>query len=1178
MATSMPTEDDVALVVGIGASAGGLDAFSELLSHLPTDTGMVFVLVQHLSPGQESLLSELLGRTTRMPVATAEQGMVVQPNHVYVIPPNVQMTIAQGQLQLAVCDQAQGRVKTIDLFFQSLAADRKNKAIAIVLSGSNNDGALGIQAIREEGGIVFAQDLSSDPPFSDIDLLSCRNVLIYFKQSLQKRVLSFFHYSLKPTGFLILGNSESLGDTIDMFDVFDAPAKIYTRRAVPSHLNFDFIASYYPRETDMEARQGFSATRNRTNLQQWADQIVLSRFGPAGAIVNEQLEILQFRGDTSPYLRIPAGEPSYNLLKMLRPSLSIDVRMAIEEAKQQGTATRRRGLKLQDLTETDLSVEVIPFHTSTAPDRCYLIVFERESPEPTAIVSDLAAETEAELFETNPEILRLRQELAASRQELLDAQTLLHLTIEEKEATNQQLLAANEEILSSNEELKSTNEELQTAKEEIQSANEELKTTNEELQNRNIEARRANDDLMNLIDNVNIPILMLSDDLRIRRFTPSAQAIFNLIPTDVGRPIGDLRFDIIAPDLEVLVSNTIAILNPIEREVQDRQGHWYVLRIRPYRTVENQILGAIVALVDIDNLKQTEQSLRLTQAQLETELDAINQVQELSLQLFSSLDLDLILNQVLDAAMGLLHADMGNIQLLDRQRGVLEIVSHQGFGSEFLDYFREVGADDGTACSRALKSGQRAIVEDVQTDTEYAPHLQIAAAAGYRAVQSTPLIGRQGELLGVLSTHFRQPHRPAERELRMLDLYGRMVATAISLIQIEQEKQALVEREQRSLSEQVQVAQAANASKDEFLAMLSHELRTPLTSIMSWVQMMARGLLNADQQQQAIAAIRDSALTQTNLIEDLLDVSRIVQQRFQITPQPCDLMQLLQQAIAQVQPQIEEKGLHLEVDLQPCPERLNLDPSRISQAFSNLLSNAIKFTPSGGSIAVRSIDAIAQVQVRVSDTGRGIAPDLLPHIFERFRQADSSNTRREGGLGLGLFLARSFIEAHGGTIVANSSGEGQGATFTLNLPKAIAQAVPSSPPPPATEIDLNGISILLIDDDEMTSIAISFTLERFGATVTAARSAPEALERLTQILPDLIVSDIGLPDVNGYDLMRQIRALPPEQGGQLPAIALSGYADRQTAIAALEAGFQTHLSKPVDIDELIACVSNLVRR
>ncbi|WP_107667111.1 CheR family methyltransferase [Cyanothece sp. BG0011] len=894
------------------------------------------------------------------------------------------------------------------------------------------DGGYQIKKSVRELCIFAHQDLSSDPPFSDIDLLSCRNVLIYFKSSLQKRVLSFFHYSLKATGFLVLGNSESLGDTKDLFEVFDGQAKIYTRLSVPSRLNFDFIASYYPRQTELEPRQGFSSALNRSNIQQWADQIVLSRFGPAGVIVNEQLEILQCRGDTSPYLRIPPGEPSYNLLKMIRPSLLIEVRMAIEETKQQGNAVRREGLKLRDiseLSERDLTVEVIPFHTSTSSDRCYLILFQRETAEPLSALREESAETEVEAVEINLEIRQLRQRLAASRQELLDTQTLLQLTIEEKESTNQQLITANEEILSSNEELKSTNEELQTAKEEIQSANEELKTTNEELQKRNVEARRANDDLLNLINHVNIPILMLSDDLCIRRFTPSAQTVFNVIPTDVGRPISDLRFSIIDSDLETLVREVMATLKTVEQEVQDRQGHWYVLRIRPYRTIDNQIMGAIVALVDIDHLKQIEQHLRDTQKQLQQELSAMNQVQSLSLQLFSSLDLDLVLNQVLEATIDLLEADMGNIQLYDPEREVLEIILHRGFNAEFLDRFREVRVNERAVCRRTLESGQRVIIEDVETDPEFASHLPLAASAGFRSLQSTPLMDRQGQLRGILSTHFRRPHRPSERQLRMLDLYIPLVSAMISL--------AIAQRDGEILLDKARIAEAANASKDAFLALISHELRSPLTSIIGWAKLMQEGRLDEAQTQEGINAIVESGLTQAQLIEDLLDVSSIIHQRFEIILEPCDLPALLQQAIAQVQPQIEKKELQLETDLQPCPTPLPLDPTRMRQVLSNLLSNAIKFTPRGGQITLRLLDTPTQVQVQVQDTGEGISSEDLPHIFEQFRQGNGSNKRkRTKGLGLGLFLVRSLVEAQGGTVMAESPGKGQGATFTINLPKA----------------------------------------------------------------------------------------------------------------------------------------------
>lgn len=1419
--TDVDVTSDVTPVVGIGASAGGLNALSELLRHLPVDTGMAFVVVQHLSPGQESLLGDLLARTTRMPVMTVTDGQAVAANQVYVIPPKVQMTIAQGRLHLEMGDPHQLRGRTIDRFFESLAIDQKAKAIAIVLSGSNDDGARGVRAIRAEGGIVFAQklesaefaempaaaiateqvdfvlcptaiaaelvklkshpylrtaslpdleiatltplpedelttvfrllqrqtkvdfanyksttfqrrlrrrmalqkcltlgvyiqhlyehpgevqalyqdvlitvtsffrdpdvfaalqekvfphlleqptapanirlwvpgcatgeevyslaicllesiqtrlmnptiqifgtdineeaieiartglyrenqlenvsadrryrffnevdggyqikkglrelcifarqDLSSDPPFSEIDLLSCRNVLIYFKPTLQKRVLSVFHYSLKSTGFLVLGNSESLGETTELFEPLNTPAKIYTKRSVPSRLTFDFVSSYYPREVSLDQRRGLSVAMNRSNLQQWADQIILSRFGPSGVIVNEQLDILQFRGDTSPYLRIPAGEPSYQLLKMIRPSLLIDLRVTIEEAQQLGIAIRRSGIQIQDLSgfaEATLIIEVIPFHTSAALERYYLVLFDRELTEaPPATVESLDPGTGEE---GDPEIRRLRQELANLRQELLDTQTLLQLTVEEKESTNQQLIAANEEILSSNEELKSTNEELQTAKEEIQSANEELKTTNEELHHRNIEFCQANDDLLNLISNVNIPILMLSEDLCIHRFTPSAQSVFNLIPSDVGRPIGDLRFGILNVDLETLVSEVLTTLNPVEREIQDQQGHWFMLRIRPYRTVENRIMGAIVALVDIHNLKQSEQQLQQVQRELQLELDTMKRVQDLGLQWFTSLDLELVLNQLLDTAIQLLNGEMGNIQLYDASQGILRIVAHRGFDGAFLDYFREVSGG-GSTCGRALRSGQRVMVEDVEIDPEFMPHRAVMAAAGVRAVQSTPIMDRQGQLLGVMSIHFRQPHRPSERELWMLDLYMPMVSTMISL--------ALAQCDRQVLQNQAQIAEAANLSKDEFLAMLSHELRTPLASISTWAQLMAQGKLDRGQMQEAITSIRESARIQTKLIEDLLDVSRIVQQRFEIAPEPCDLWALLHQAIAQMSPQIAQKELQLETDIPPCSIPLLLDRTRMLQVFTNLLNNAIKFTPEGGAIAVRLRELPTQTQIEIADTGVGIAPQQLPHIFERFRQADSSITRQSGGLGLGLFLVHWIMERHGGTVMVESVGEGRGCTFTLTLPKGkTALAIPLEKPPPPCPSSLAGVHVVLIEDDLPTIMVMTLALEEVGIIVNAVRSADEARKQIAQALPDLIVSDIGLPDVNGYELIRQIRGLPREQGGQIPAIALSGYADQRSITMALEAGFQLHLSKPVDLDALVASIADLVQR
>ncbi|MDB9527738.1 chemotaxis protein CheB [Oscillatoria sp. CS-180] len=1410
--------ENALLVVGIGASAGGLDVLSEILSHLPLDTGMAFVLMQHLNPDQESLLSEILGRATELPVATAEDGMTVEANHVYVLPPDARMTIANKQLCLESRSPGQRYPKVIDPFFQSLANDCKNNAIAIVLSGSNDDGATGIRAVREAGGITFAQDrtttefpempsaaiatgqvdfvlapdkiaeelvkiskhpylcetasgeaddsfvfddgelstifsllqkhtgvdfshykqttferrmrrrmalrkishladyvhylednptevkalyqdvlitvtnffrdaevfttlrqqvfphilqqpsasdsirvwvagcatgeeaysvaicllecidplmisptiqifgtdvsdqaiedarvgyypenrmegvssgrrqrffaevdggyqinksvrelcifakhdLSSDPPFSDIDLITCRNVLIYFKPSLQRRVLSIFHYSLRQTGLLMLGNSESVGETSDLFQVFNAQAKVYEREAVPSRINFDFVSSKHPEAADSRQQPDFSASLSQSSIQQWADQIVLNRYAPVGIVINDRLDILQFRGETSPFLRPPLGEPSFNLLKMIRPSLLNEVRSAIEQAKQRSVTIRRQNLRIEETQTVGVSLEVIPFNVSQG--RCFLVLFEQEedsSSVPLELTTD--AETNDEFGDPTTEVVQLRQELATVRQELLDARTFLQMTVEEQEATHQQLVAANEEVLSSNEELRSTNEELQTAKEEIQSANEELKTTNEELQSRNAESRRANDDLINLINNVNIPIVMLSSNLHIRSFSPAARGVFNLIPTDVGRPINNIRPNVNITNLEVLIQEVIDTLNSTEQEVKDEEGRWYLLRIRPYRTVENQIDGAVIALIDINNLRRTEEELRASQAQLERELVAMNHMRTLSLQLFASLDLEQALNEVLDAAIAIHQAEQGCAHLYDPERDTLRIVAHREIDQDFLDYFQDIALTDETFYGRTLLQRRRVVIENIQTDPEFESYRQIAADAGIQALQATPLISHNGEMLGVLSTHFSQPYRPSERELRLLDLYARQASGFISLVRAERERQRLQEQEQ--------AARAANASKDRFLSVLSHELRTPLNSILGWSQLLIQGQVRDADVNRAIAAIRNGALVQLQFIEDLLDASRIVQDRFQVELLPVNLTAVVQEAVTAIQPQAYEKSLQLNVDLENCSNRLMADPGRMGQVFSNLLSNAVKFTPSGGQISVRLTYTPSQVRVQISDTGQGIEPELLPYIFDIFRQADDTNTRRTGGLGLGLFLVHSIVAAHEGHVEVESSGENQGTTFTITLPWVVVDIAPPSPtePRPAEDVSLEGMRVLIVDDTEASLTLYMFALQEIGATVLTAQSAAEALDIIPEETLDVIISDVGLPDINGYEFIQQIRSLPSDQGGDIPAIALTGYTSDQDVQEAIAAGFQMHLPKPVELNDLYDALYRLVR-
>jgi two-component system CheB/CheR fusion protein len=440
---------------------------------------------------------------------------------------------------------------------------------------------------------VFArQNVTKDPPFSRLDLVSCRNVMIYLGAVLQRKVMSIFHYSLRPNGYLLLGSSETIGSFGDLFSVVDRKHKIYRKRAAASRLSVDFEPSA-PRERAERVRMEEEIV-SPVNVFREADRVMLSRYSPPGVLINENMEVLQFRGRTSLFLEPPSGAASFNVLKMAREGLLAELRAAIHASRKKDEPVRREGIRVKtNGSSTLVSLEVIPFATSTK-ERYQIILFEEALPDPATGKRRRSKVPEEE----SRGLARLKRELEATRE-------YLQSIIEEQEAMNEELRSANEEIQSSNEELQSTNEELETAKEELQSSNEELTTLNEELENRNEELAEANNDLINLLGSVDLPILMLDSQLRIRRFNGGAQRVFNLIVGDVGRPLDDLKLALDVNDLRELIIGVIDELEVREREVQDRAGRNYMLRIRPYRTMENKIDGAVLVLIDIDHLKRS---------------------------------------------------------------------------------------------------------------------------------------------------------------------------------------------------------------------------------------------------------------------------------------------------------------------------------------------------------------------------------------------------------------------------------------------------------------------------------------------------------------------------------------------------------------------------------------------
>jgi two-component system CheB/CheR fusion protein len=821
-------------IVGIGASAGGLEALNGLLGSIKLDN-MAFVVVQHLSPRHDSLLPALLGRTTGIAVVGAEDGARVEPNHVYVIPPNSDLAILDGVLHVMTPPRAgapHGPHLPVDYFFRSLAADQGTRSIGVVLSGTGTDGTFGLRAIKETGGITFAQDPASakydgmprsafesgwadfclppagiaqelekisqhpylsrtrvpppqlqenmgklvvlirsafgndvsyykpttidrrierrmalhkieklsdyikfvqssgdelrqlykdmligvtsffrdpeafaalktevfprllehkepgahirvwvpacstgeeaysiaisllefledrapeyrlqvfgtdvdegsvqrarrgvyppnialdvsperlqrffvkkeseyqvarrirdmvvfsvqnvtkDAPFSRLDLVSCRNLLIYLRPGMQKKVLRILHYALQPNGLLFLGNSETVGESSQFFSLVDRKNKIYAKHAVASGGSLDFGFGVQAPGV-RPAIEPTVAQRSASSLATTAERKILEMYGPPGVVINENFEVVHIRGRTGPYFEPMPGAPSFNVLRLARAELHVDLRRAVHEAKEKNERVVVESRLTDDGKTRAVEVEVLPIVEPDTKSRCFLVLFHEPKPKREIPAGDAPAGS-------TPEDER-RQEL---ERELSVTKDYLQSTIEELESANEELKSSNEELQSSNEELQSTNEELETSKEELQSSNEELTTVNDELQSRMLELQQTNDDLHNVLGGIGEAIVIVDMELRIRRYTTSAEKLLNLVPGDVGRAVSQLNAFIVGQRVEELASQVIDNLAPVDEGVQCADGRPYRLRVTPYRTLDHSIRGALIILTSADD-------------------------------------------------------------------------------------------------------------------------------------------------------------------------------------------------------------------------------------------------------------------------------------------------------------------------------------------------------------------------------------------------------------------------------------------------------------------------------------------------------------------------------------------------------------------------------------------------
>jgi two-component system, chemotaxis family, CheB/CheR fusion protein len=1265
-------------IVGVGASAGGLEAFRRLLGALPSSTGMAYVLVQHLDPHHDSILAELLSEVTQMKVAEVKGDVRVDRDHVYVIPPSKDMHLVDGMLKLVPRAPPGAAHMPIDAFLKTLADVQGRQAIGVILSGMGSDGTLGLRAIEAAGGITIAQeptsaqnadmprsaiaarcvdfvlspediaselkrlgrhpylaaarasgsaaddyadakatahieeqesfsrvleslqkssgtdfraykqttlrrriarrmavshvetleeyarhlegnaaeagalfddclisvtsffrdpevfevlseqvldallkdrpadaplrvwvpgcatgeeaysiamcllermaklsrnpalqifatdlseaalnkaregtylvniardvsperlrrfftkvgdnyqisktiremcvfaqhDLTRDPPYSRLDLISCRNVLIYLEPRLQELVFATFHYALHPGGFLLVGPAETVGGASPLFTALDEKHRVYTRMAVSGPPRLLSVRDN-PSPARASAEQ-FSRRQAASEVPREADRILLARFAPAAVVIDEGLRVLEFRGDTAPFLDHGHGKATLSLERLVRKGLLMELRQAIADARRTDAPIRKPGLQVRHRDSLQsVTLEVIPIKGRAAAERCLLVLFEAagaavgiEPPRPATAADQGDAR--------DVEIERLGQGLAQTTE-------YVHTLVREHESALEELQATTEEALSSNEELQSLNEELQTAKEEIQSSNEELATLNQELQDRNAQLARSNEEIQRgldsaneLVDTVPGPLVILDDDLRVDR---ANLAFYELFKTTAG---------------------------------------------------------------------------------------------------------------------------------LARGRLLVELGSHHWRQPELLAALRNV-----------LSSG--APLAEQPLDVEFPGVGERTLSLNARRLRPD----RDPRWRLLLSVEDRTEVRAAER--------GRELLLAL-------------EHEARTRAE------SADQLKDEFVATASHELRGPLTVISGWMNILLEAGSQVDPLTlaRALAAIGRGVTAQGRLISDLLDHSRIVAGKVELRRAPIDLAAVAEAALVGVRAAASAKDLDIKLTQQGLPCVVLGDFDRMQQVLWNLFLNAVKFTPPGGAVQISLGRGVGCVEVSVRDTGCGISDEFLPHVFDRFRQAEGSSARIQPGLGLGLTLVRELVELHGGTVRAESPGKDQGATFTVILPipavllfpeasevppssaPAKAETIPPAFEPPTPERHLLiGTRVLVVDDEADAREALVALLERYGAQVCSAASVAEAMIELSRSLPHVLVSDLGMPGADGYELMRQVRQLPADAGGNLPALAVSAYATDEHRKRVLKTGFQQHLEKPVAAAELVAAVGQLAGR
>lgn len=1325
------------LVVAIGASAGGLEALEAFFRNTKCDSGLAYIVIQHLSPDFKSVMDQLLERVTQIPIRMIENGMQIEPDTIYLLPPSKQVISSGGKLLLT--DRSPGRELTfpIDEFFRSLAQDAGRRAVGIILSGTGTDGSRGILDIHSAGGLVVAQSQASaafdgmprsacdtgvvdlvlapesmpgalnryrtqpdavvgtvpsregpqsldhmdhamrlilnllieayqldftqykaptiarrierrlsltgteqleeyaqrlmndreelehlyrdlligvtgffrdrevferleldvipelierlppgeefrawvagtatgeeayslaillaerfeamglpfrarifasdvhdqsltfaargiyqsdhlagllperlerffihrsdgyhivpelrklvvftphnmlrDAPFTRLDMVTCRNVLIYFTRPAQRKALSLFHFGLKARGVLCLGASETLGDFGEEFEAIDELARIYAKSrnsTLPAHIRLGPLVAPSPPISRSETRaQSYSSdlqhlSGRTARLLSVYDQL-LGEFMPPGILITERRELVHTFPGGVRFLRQLDGRPSNDAIDSVHPDLKSVLLAATRRVIKGG-----KPLQYTDIPcDMDGNVELIhvtvrPFPAEDGPDHI-LIQFKTSERSPE--------EAEIEVV-PGPSS---SDELAALDRELQFMRDNLQSTIEELQATNEELQGANEELTAANEELQSTNEELH-------SVNEELYTVNAEHQRKIDELTELTDDMDNLLNTTNVHTLFLDRDLRLRRFTPRIAELFNLIPQDVGRRIDSFTYNLVNENLVDQIHDVLREEQPLEREVQDRKGDWFLLRIFPYLS-RGKVEGVVLTLVDITSLKRAADALKESEKRFDLAVRGSNE------GIWDWRDITQEYVWCSERFYDLLGLSGSNTEMTF---SLWKDCVHP----EDLDHFLA------------------AIDAHLTADSPFSVDFRLECGDGnYRWFHCSGAAERSEE--------------------------GR-VRLAGSLEDITESRRAHEE------------VREAVTRRDQFLAMLSHELRNPLGAILNAVHVMESSNSEVSMRGRALDVVRRQSRQMARLLDDLLDMSRITHGKFDLVFSDHDLAELINGALDVVRTRVEANDINLSVEADNAPLPVTCDSARLEQVFVNLLTNAIKYTPVGGDISVVATRENDEAVVTVRDSGVGIPPELIDEIFGLFVQSDETIDRSNGGMGVGLTLVKSVVEMHQGSVTAESDGVNSGSCFTVRLPLS-DKPLPSEPPPVVGEVNVRQIVVVEDIDDARQMLELMLTSKGFD--VTSAADGHEALEKIDAVRPDLALVDIGLPGIDGYEIARRIRANPELKETRL--VALTGYGQTADREAVFEAGFDDHFVKPLKPEDLETILS-----